>query len=41
MKAMVCAQYGLSHVLQFAEVEKPIPKNGEVRHRLIQLTCIA
>lgn len=33
MKAMVRAQYG-PHVLQFAEVEKPIPKNGEVLVKL-------
>lgn len=34
MKAMVRAQYGPPLVLQFAEVEKPIPKNGEVLVKL-------
>jgi NADPH:quinone reductase-like Zn-dependent oxidoreductase len=34
MKAIVRAQYGPPQVLQFAEVEKPIPKNGEVLVKL-------
>jgi NADPH:quinone reductase-like Zn-dependent oxidoreductase len=34
MKAMVRAQYAPPHVLQFAKVEKPIPKNGEVLVKL-------
>jgi NADPH:quinone reductase-like Zn-dependent oxidoreductase len=34
MKAIVRAQYGAPDVLQFAEVEKPIPKNDEVLIKL-------
>ena len=34
MKAMVCAEYGPPEVLQLREVEKPVPKNNEVRIRI-------
>lgn len=30
MKAMVCTKYGKPDVLQFQEVEKPIPKENEI-----------
>lgn len=34
MKAIVCQKYGLPEVLQFKEVNKPIPKNNEVLIRV-------
>jgi len=34
MKAIVCEKYGLPEVLQFKEVNKPIPKNNEVLIRV-------
>ena len=34
MKAIVRAKYGPPDVLQFAEVERPIPKNDEVLIKL-------
>jgi NADPH:quinone reductase-like Zn-dependent oxidoreductase len=34
MKAIVCQKYGLPEVLQFKEVDKPIPKNNEVLIRV-------
>lgn len=30
MKAMVCTKYGPPEVLQFQELEKPIPQTGEL-----------
>ena len=34
MKAIVCEKYGLPEVLEFMEVNKPIPKNNEVLIRV-------
>jgi NADPH:quinone reductase-like Zn-dependent oxidoreductase len=34
MKAIVCPKYGLPEVLQFKEVNKPIPKNNELLIRV-------
>jgi|WetSurMetagenome_2_1015567.scaffolds.fasta_scaffold86048_2 NADPH:quinone reductase-like Zn-dependent oxidoreductase len=34
MKAIVCPKYGLPEVLQFREVNKPIPKNNELLIRV-------
>jgi NADPH:quinone reductase-like Zn-dependent oxidoreductase len=34
MKAIVCAKYGTPDVLQLQEIEKPIPKDNEVRIRV-------
>lgn len=34
MKAIVCTKYGTPDVLQLREVEKPTPKNNEVRIRI-------
>jgi NADPH:quinone reductase-like Zn-dependent oxidoreductase len=34
MKAIVCTEYGPPEVLQLREVEKPVPRRGEVRIRI-------
>jgi len=34
MKAVVCTKYGPPEVLRLQEVEKPVPRNGEVRIRV-------
>lgn len=34
MKAIACPKYGLPEVLQFKEVNKPIPKNNELLIRV-------
>lgn len=34
MKAIVCTKYGAPDVLQFSEVEQPVPKPNEVRIRI-------
>jgi hypothetical protein len=37
MKAVVCNKYGSPDVLQFKEIEKPIPKGNQV---LVKVHCI-
>lgn len=41
MKAIVCTRYGSAERLQFQEVEKPVPKEGEVLIRVRAATVTA
>ena len=34
MKAMICKEYGPSDVLEFVDIEKPVPKENEVRIKI-------